>query len=168
MMNALRYFVQDFFLGGYLTTKPSSEWLSTMTTPQTQYMMMGDFLDGADYDLISSVYPIINTQNDPRIRNAEIRVDAGFTDINKMARVRFANLEPYLNKNTSVYNGTFPSYLQLNPWNEQINFNNATNGLQFPPSWDAESVLFYDNRLMRTFNLTDSGNTVSGTYNEKT
>ena len=52
---------------------------------------MGDFLDGADYDLLDTSYPIYNTPNDPYIRNAEIRIDAGFSSIDKMARVRMVN-----------------------------------------------------------------------------
>jgi hypothetical protein len=76
-------------------------------------MKMGDFLDGADYDLLDTSYPIYNTPNDPYIRNAQIRIDSGFSSIDKMARVRMVNLQPTINKNMYINNGTGPESSML-------------------------------------------------------
>lgn len=45
---------------------PIKDWISGFTIPNVDIMTNGDFLLGADQDLLSTVYPIQNT-NDPII-----------------------------------------------------------------------------------------------------
>lgn len=40
------------------------------------------------------------------IGQSEIRIDAGFTSLDKIARMRLVNMLPTVNKNMKVYNGT--------------------------------------------------------------
>lgn len=79
-------------------------------------MTMGDFLVGSDYDLVGYVYPVINML-DPLIGKSEIRIDAGFSSLDEIARMRVVNMLPTINKNMKVFNGTKPALLQINPWN---------------------------------------------------
>jgi hypothetical protein len=73
--------------------------------PTVNLMTMGDFLQGSDYDLVPHVYPVFNME-DPMIGQSEIRIDAGFTSLDKIARMRLVNMLPTVNKNMKVYNGT--------------------------------------------------------------
>ena len=49
-------------------------------------------------------------------------MDGGFDSIEKIARLRLVNMKPTLNKNIYVYNGTYNSLLQVNPWNSVNSF----------------------------------------------
>ncbi len=127
---------------------------------------MGDFLVGSDYDLVDSVYPIFNQVN-PMIGQSEIRIDAGFSSLDSIAKVRVVNMVPTVNKNMKVFNGTKPALIQVNPWKEDIPFGNATNGMQYQPFDSNDYITQYDNRILRVINLTYNGSDVDGTYNNK-
>jgi len=55
-------------------------------------------------------------------------MDAGFDSIDKVSRTRLVNMLPTINKNMNIYNGTAQSLLQINPWNKDVSFENATSG----------------------------------------
>mmetsp|Transcript_9644 Transcript_9644/g.9317 ORF Transcript_9644/g.9317 Transcript_9644/m.9317 type:complete len:100 (+) Transcript_9644:1621-1920(+) len=48
-----------------------------------------------------------------------------------------------------------------------VHFDEATNGMQFIPGTDEDSISFYDNRILRTMKLKDSENDVVSTVNDK-
>jgi hypothetical protein len=132
--------------------------------PSVKLMTMGDFLMGADYDLVSDVYPVFNML-DPMVGESQIRIDAGFSSLDAIAKVRVVNMLPTVNKNQKVFNGTKPALLQINPWNEEIAFGNATNGMQYQPFDSNDYITHYDNRILRVINLTYNGTNVAGTFN---
>lgn len=142
-----------------MQTKTTNEFLVGWDNEFINLMKMGEFLAGTDYDLVTKVYPVMNNPYDPIIRDSQIRMDAGFDTIDKIGRTRVVNMLPTINKNQFVNDGSGVNskILQINPWNKLIHFDNATNGLQFIPNDENEYVMYYDNRLLRTFNMTDSG-----------
>mmetsp|Transcript_9644 Transcript_9644/g.9315 ORF Transcript_9644/g.9315 Transcript_9644/m.9315 type:complete len:155 (+) Transcript_9644:1138-1602(+) len=111
LFTALRFLVQDYFMGGVLTTADIDSWIFGIPNSFIDIMSTGEYLEGADFDLISTVYPIYNTPLDSLIYDTKIRMDAGFDEQELIARVRLVNNLPTINKNQYVFNGTDPSLL---------------------------------------------------------
>jgi hypothetical protein len=91
------------------------------------------------------------------ISGSQVRVDAGFTSLDKIARVRLVNNLPTINKNMIVFNGTNHTLHQVNPWKDVISFSNGTNGMQYQPFYSNDYIIQYDNRILRNINLTFNG-----------
>lgn len=76
-------------------------------------------------------------------------MDTGVNDKAAVTRVRQINELPTINKNMIIFNGTYRSTLEVNPWKASIRLNNVTNGMQFSPGDADKTLKYYDNRLLR-------------------
>lgn len=61
----MRYMVQEYLLGGLTTQGSVKDWLGSQeATFMTEILSDGDFFEGTDKDLISTVYPVFNQPSD--------------------------------------------------------------------------------------------------------
>jgi hypothetical protein len=62
-----------------------------------------------------------------------------------------------LNTLTQIYDGTSISSQPVNPWMREVAMDGISNGLQYAPQTDGDSVKSYDSLYQRHFEYQSSG-----------
>ena len=83
-------------LEGALLDKTVDTWMTGYKADFFDSVSSGDFFQGNDKDINGLITPIINENND-QIKAAELRIDTGALDLDRISRIRQVNQKPYLN-----------------------------------------------------------------------
>jgi hypothetical protein len=114
----------------------------------------GNYWQGADFNLETYMTPIINDVNGP-LAKTPFGLYAGSFTTDNVSAYRLLNGEAYLNKLTPIWNGTYYTQTPQQPSGALSNsesdwFDNASNGMQFPPFMNHDSLKVYSDRLITT------------------
>ena len=100
LLLALRYLVQDFYLGGSAQSYTMDQLFTKIDAKFIADLTQGDFLSGVDKDLLTEIYPIRNLQIDNELMHLQkIRMDDGYRSQSNITLVRLVNGQPTINKN---------------------------------------------------------------------
>jgi len=101
----LRFMVQNYLFGGATSEKSINEWLMGYEETFFHEISQGNFYQGNDKDLINKINPVFNL-NTQQVADAELRMDTGALNLDRIARIRQINQRPYLNIKQKIFNGT--------------------------------------------------------------
>ena len=125
----LRYLVQEYLFESVRLNNVIKFWIEDgISFPFIQDLRKGDYLQGADKDLVDKIYPVLN-MNNKQIAGTDLRIDTGNETPSKVARMRLVNNLNYVNKKSMLFNGTGSHEVEFNPFDKAKMMTDETNGM---------------------------------------
>jgi len=164
LFEALRQMIQDYTFGGSTTPKLTLEDLVLgYNDERINYIFQNaddpaaDFFSGQEVDINNFITPILSSQS-PMYTGQEIGIYTGALDASHVARVRFMNLKDYINTRGPIFDGGNYTVLPLSPTRWLMQFDGATNGMQFDAAAaqkDGSTLHALDQQFMTIFKYTE-------------
>lgn len=150
----LIYMVQGWMMEGPFVNYTSEQLMFGWDSQIIAKANGGNYWQGADFNLETYMTPIINDVNGP-LAKTPFGLYAGSFTTDNVSAYRLLNGEAYLNKLTPIWNGTYYTQTPQQPSGALANsesdwFDNASNGMQFPPNMNHDSLKVYSDRLITT------------------